>query len=103
MNNTDKRFSTDEVIERIEAGVKRLSEAAQEQRRILEERANQNPWVAKLKSGELKKELDTRFEELRIQVLGKVGLATRDELDKLAKKLTNLSKRVADLTNKTAA
>jgi hypothetical protein len=100
MSKSEKRTMSEEVTERLEAGMKRLSELAEEQRRLLEK----NEWVAKLKSGELRKEFDTRFETLRTQVLDRVGLATREDLDKLAKKLTSLAKRVTELgNNKNAA
>src|SRR5437762_3069496 len=103
MDKTDTKFSTEAVMERIEAGVKQLRDAAREQAKHFEERVVQNPWVEKVTSGELRRSLDERLNTVRSQVLDTVGLASKEQVDKLTKKLESLSKRLGELGKKNAA
>src|SRR5262245_18446829 len=103
MNKNEKRFSSEAVIERIEASVKQLGDVAREQARRFEERAKANPWVERVTSGELRRTLDERIGTIRGQVLDAVGVASKEQLDKLTKKLESLSKRLGELGKKNAA
>ncbi len=101
MTKQTKKTNADKAFQKIEEGMKKLAENLGTRRKELEKIAKSNARELRKnldkQAQSFRKNLDEQLDTFRGQVLDAVGVASKDDLDKLSRKLQSISKKVNDL------